>query len=63
MENSLITAIESLSAIVKNTRLSLSLEGWPATVTVIAVCVSGVALYALKVTHPSVGADESSAPA
>lgn len=46
------TVAAGLPSILKNTTLSISLSGWPATVAVIAVATSGVIIYALWVSHP-----------
>lgn len=51
MKNSIITIAENLPAVLRNTHLNVTLAGWPAAVTVIAMCSAGVAAYALKVTH------------
>lgn len=49
MENKLLTnTINNLPELVKNTHLNLSLEGWPATVTVISCCLTVIAVVAIK---------------
>lgn len=52
MNKTILAAAETLPTIIQNTHFSITLSGWPATVTVIALCSAGVAVYALKVTHP-----------
>ena len=53
MENKLIQAADSIPTLIKNTHLKVTLQGWPAAVTAIALFGSGVIIYALKVTHPN----------
>ena len=52
MDNKIIQVAESIPTLIKNTHLNVSLDGWPAAVTAIALFSSGVIIYALKVTHP-----------
>ena len=60
MENKIIEVVESIPTIIKNTHLNVTLEGWPAALTALALCCSGVAVYALKVTHPNYYSEDSS---
>lgn len=53
MENKLIQAADSIPTLIKNTHLNVTLQGWPAAVTAIALFGAGVIIYALKVTHPN----------
>ncbi len=53
MENKLTQIVDTIPTLIKNTQLNVSLEGWPAAITAIAFFCSGVAVYALKVTHPN----------
>ncbi len=52
MENKLIQVADSIPTLIKNTHLNVTIEGWPAAVTAIALFGSSVIIYALKVTHP-----------
>ena len=52
MGKTLIAITEALPTVIKNTHFNITLAGWPAAVTAIALCCAGVAVYALKVTHP-----------
>ena len=53
MENIIIKMADSIPALIKNTSLNISLEGWPAAVTAVALFGSCIALYAIKITHPA----------
>lgn len=49
MENKLLfNTINNLPELVKNTHLNISLDGWPATVTVISCCLTVIAVVAIK---------------
>lgn len=61
MENKLIQMSDTIPAVLKNTHLNVSLQGWPAAITAISLFGSCVAIYALKVTHPD-QTDEKEAP-
>ena len=50
MENRLSKIADSIPDLVKNSHLSISLEGWPAAVTAIALFGSAVAIYVIKVS-------------
>ena len=49
MKNNLLELVGSLPALLQNTHLNVNLQGWPAAVAVIAVSLSGVVAYAIKV--------------
>lgn len=51
MENKIVQLTNVVPALIKNTRFTVNLQGWPAAITVIAICGSCVAIYALRVTH------------
>lgn len=53
MESKLIQPTDTLPAIIKNTHINVSLQGWPAAITVIALCCAGVAVYAIKAATQS----------
>ena len=55
MKNNLIELVGSLPALLQNTHLNVSLQGWPAAVAVIAISLSGVTAYAIKVLSPEAG--------
>ena len=48
MKNTLIEVGGSIPALIKNTHLTVNLQGWPAAVAVIALCTGGVAIYAIQ---------------
>ena len=50
MENNTLNA-ESISILeaLKNIKINVNLEGWPAAATVITICLSGVAVYGINV--------------
>ena len=52
MKNNLFELVGSLPALLQNTHLNVNLQGWPAAVAVIAVSLSGVTAYAIKVLSP-----------
>ena len=52
MNKSIIPLTVTLSNMIKNSSFNFALSGWPAAVTASAICFAGVAIYALKVTHP-----------
>lgn len=56
MEKSLTTITNTLPDVIKNTRLNLSLDGWPATVAVFAICGTVISVCAIKASQH----DESS---
>ena len=49
MKNTFLEFAGSLPALIQNTHLNVSLDGWPAAVAVIAISLSGVVVYAIKV--------------
>lgn len=53
MENKLIEVVETIPTLIKNTHFNVTLEGWPAAVTAIAICCSSVAAFAIKVVCDS----------
>ena len=57
MENKLIKMADSIPALIKNTNLTISLEGWPAAIAAVALFGSCVAIYAIRIAH-SVNAEE-----
>ncbi len=42
-----------LPTLIKNTHFNLSLSGWPAATTVIAICCSGTAIYSINRLAPA----------
>ncbi|KAF5032966.1 hypothetical protein DSECCO2_611660 [anaerobic digester metagenome] len=52
MKNNLMGLGSSLPSLVQNTRLNISLQGWPAAVAIIAICGAGVTIYFVKASHP-----------
>ena len=50
---------QALPEIVKNVHINISLRGWPATVAILGVCGSGVAIYYISVTHDGPADDEA----
>ncbi len=52
MEKTLVAVTETLPTVIKNTHFNITLAGWPAAVTAIALCCAGVAVYALKIMDP-----------
>ena len=52
MNNTLTAVTEALPTVISNTHFNVMLSGWPAAITVVALCCAGVAIFALKVTHP-----------
>ena len=52
MKNTFLELTESLPVLLQNTHLNVSLKGWPAAVAVIAMSLSGVSAYAIKVMSP-----------
>ena len=53
MENKLIPMADSIPSLIKNTHVNVNLQGWPAAISAVALFVSCVVMYALKVTHPN----------
>ena len=51
MKNNLLELAGSLPALLQNTHLNVNLQGWPAAVAVIAISISGVTAYAIKVLN------------
>ena len=52
MKNNIFELVGNLPALLQNTHLNINLQGWPAAVAVIAVSLSGVTAYAIKVLSP-----------
>lgn len=59
MERTLKLASNVLPDVIKNTHLNLSLEGWPAAVSVIVICGTIISIYAINATHPGESASIS----
>jgi len=53
MKGTLIELAGNIPAIVKNTHLTVNLQGWPAAVAVIALCTGSVVVYAIKASTAS----------
>lgn len=53
--------LNNMPDLIKNTNLNIHLEGWPAAVTAISGCLTIVAIYALKVTHPTAASESQEA--
>ncbi len=52
MENKLLAGtINNLPELIRHTHLNISLEGWPATVTVISCCLTLVAVVAIRTSQ------------
>ena len=49
MKKNYIEISECIPALIKNTHLTVNLQGWPAAVALVALCSSGVVIYSLKV--------------
>lgn len=47
MENEIMDMREDTSEMMRNTSVSIDLSGWPAAVAIVAVCLSGVAIYGI----------------
>ena len=54
MKNNIIKFVGNLPALIQNTHLNVNLQGWPAAVAVIAISLSGVTAYAIKVLNPEI---------
>ena len=52
MDKALAIAEGTLPVLIKNTRFHISIAGWPAAVSVIALCGAYVAIYAIRANHP-----------
>ncbi len=61
MENKLIQMADSFPALIKNTNLNVSLQGWPAAVTAVALFISCVAIYAIRVTYSAYAVEVANA--
>lgn len=51
MDGFICKASEVVLSLAKNIHLEFSLSGWPAAVSVVAICGTGVAIYALSATQ------------
>lgn len=51
MDSCITQAVDSIPSLIRNTYLNVNLSGWPAAAAVIAICGSGVIIYALRITH------------
>ena len=52
MGKSLGAILEAIPDAIKNIHLQVSLKGWPAAVSVIAICGATVAICAINATQP-----------
>ncbi|MCP1110921.1 hypothetical protein [Ohessyouella blattaphilus] len=51
MKKEFIELVENIPTLLRNTQFNISLDGWPAAVATLALCSSGVAIYALKLAY------------
>ncbi len=51
MEHNIIKMADSIPTLIKHTNLNVSLQGWPAAITAVALFGSCVAIYAIRITH------------
>jgi len=49
MENEIVKSAPGISDIAVDTHLDFKLDGWPASVALITLCLSGVMIYSIKV--------------
>ena len=49
MENEIVKSALDISDIAVDAHLDFKLEGWPASAALIALCLSGVMIYGIKV--------------
>lgn len=49
MENEILKSAPDISDIAVDAHLDFKLEGWPASAALIALCLSGVMIYGIKV--------------
>ena len=62
MENNFISkAVTTLPELIKNTHININLNGWPATVSIVACCVSAVTIVAIKTSPQQVAPSEEGA--
>ena len=52
MKHAFFEIAGSLSALFQNTHLNINFDGWPAAVAVIAISLTSVATFALKMLRP-----------
>ena len=57
MEHNIIKMADSIPTLIKNTTLNVSLQGWPAAITAVALFGSCVAIYAIKITHSAIAGE------
>ena len=48
MRNDIAEFTSNTPELFKNTHLHFTLTGWPASITIIAICLSGVAIYGIN---------------
>lgn len=49
METKIAKIIEIIPDVIKNTKLNISIEGWPAFATVFTLCGTSIIFYSVKV--------------
>lgn len=49
MENEILKSVSRISDIVIDTHFEFKLDGWPASVFLITLCLSGVMVYGIKI--------------
>lgn len=52
MKNIIIELAGNFPVLLQNTHLDINLQGWPAAVAVLAISISGVSAYAIRVMAP-----------
>ena len=60
MEKNLIPITNLIPDVIRNTRLNLTLDGWPAAVAVFAICGTIISVYAINTSQHG---ESASAPA
>ncbi len=48
MEKTISLLSETIPSLINNTHFNISLEGWPAAISVIAICFTGSAVFTVK---------------
>ncbi len=51
MEKALVALTEALPSVLGNSQFNITMAGWPAAVTAIAICCAGVLINAIKASH------------
>lgn len=59
MEKTLIPIANSIPDVIKNTRLNLTLDGWPAAAAVFAICGTIISVYAINASQQGESASSS----